>query len=126
MASQIDNNFRTFLVSSGLTGGISAYLAVAIQSDGTITPANAASSNGQGILQEDVAAGGYGRVKLWSGSGTFLAAVSGSVVTAGTQYAVITGGYIGAASAGGGYTANVTALQSGVASAGIVLEFAKI
>jgi hypothetical protein len=137
MSSQIDGNFRTFLVSSGYTGstvtiapsgtttanGIPAYLAVTVNSDGTITPANTAISNGVGILQEDVQAGQYGKVKLWTGAGTFLAAVSGTAVTPGTGYAIITGGYIGTASAAGGYTAGALAIQSGVASNGIVLEF---
>ena len=135
MASQIDNNYRTFLVSTGYsgglagatTGGISAYLAVNIQSDGTITPANAATSNGQGILQEDVQAGQYGRVKLWTGSGTFMAMISGSAITPGTQYAIITGGYVGTASAGGGYAASVTALEtSSSVTNGLILEFSEI
>ena len=136
MSSQIDSNFRTFLVSSGYASstvvvapsgtttanGIPAYIVVGVNSDGTITPANAASTTGVGILQEDVQAGQYGRVKLWSASGTFLASVSGTAVTPGTGYSIITGGYIGTATAGS-YTAGVVALQSGVASAGIVLEF---
>lgn len=129
MSSQIDVNYRTFLVSTGytgglvgaVTGGITAYLAVQIQADGTITPANAPGF-GQGILQEDVQAGQYGRVKLWTGSGTFLAAVSGTAVTPGTGYAIVTGGYVGVATAGS-YSAGLVALQNGVASNGIVLEF---
>jgi hypothetical protein len=132
MSAQIDVGYRTFLVSTGYTGGlagattggITAYLAVDIQSDGTITPANAAKSVGVGILQEDVQAGQYGRVKLWSGQGTFMAQVSGSAVTPGTLYSIVTGGYVSTATAGGVYAGTLTALQSGVASAGIVLEFA--
>jgi hypothetical protein len=125
MSSQIDTNFRSFLVSTG-SSGISAYLAVAIQSDGTITPANAASGfPGHGILQEDVPAGYYGRVKLWTGAGTFLAQASGTAITPGTQYTVITGGFAGV-TASGNTTPWLVALGSAVASNGIVAEFAYI
>jgi hypothetical protein len=135
MSSQIDGNYRTFLVSTGYTGGlagattggITAYLAVVIQSDGTITPANAANLNyGVGVLQEDVPAGYYGRVKLWGGAGTYMAAISGTAITPGTAYSIITGGYVGTATAGS-YTASLLALQSSAnVTNGAIVEFANI
>lgn len=115
MASQNDNGYATFVASGALT----AYTAVNVQSDGTIKVC-ADNVRGVGILQEDVVDGGYGRVKLWTAPGTFMAQVSGSAVTVGTTYNIITGGYVGVSTG----TAFVRALQSGVASNGITLEFA--
>jgi len=53
------------------------------------------NTKGNGVLQEDVADGNYGSVKLWSAPGTHQVAISGSAVTAATAYGVITGGYMG-------------------------------
>jgi len=116
MASQNDSGFATFVASGALT----AYLAVNVQSDGTIKVC-ADNVRGIGMLQEDVLDGGYGRIKLWSAPGPFMAAVSGTAITAGTTYQIITGGYVGVSTG----AAVMRALQNGVASAGIVVEFAE-
>jgi len=116
MASQNDLGFKSFLAS----GAISAYIAVKVQSDGTITAA-ANDTKGIGVTQEDIADANYGSVKLWTAPGTFMLQASGSAITAATDYGVITGGYAGVVT-----TARVTALAGGVASNGIVVEFAKI
>ena len=116
MASQNDMGFATFQAS----GAISAYIAVKIQSDGTITAA-ANDTAGIGVTQEDAADAGYCNVKLWSAPGTFMVQASGSAITAATNYGIITGGYVGVVT-----TARVTALVSAVASNGIITEFAKV
>ena len=116
MASQNDLGFKSFQAS----GAISAYVAVDVQTDGTIKP-SANDTRGIGVLQEDAADGNYASVKLWSAPGTFMLQASGSAVTAATSYGIITGGYAGVVT-----TARVTALSNGVASNGIVVEFAKI
>jgi len=116
MASQNDNGFKSFLAS----GAISAYIAVKVQADGTITAA-ANDTKGIGVTQEDIADAQYGSVKLWTASGTFMVQASGSAITPGTDYGIITGGYAGVVT-----TARVTGLVAAVASNGIVAEFAKV
>lgn len=118
MASQNESGLKTFQAS----GAISAFLAVDVQSDGTITPVAGNASIGIGITQQDMAAGGYGGVRLWTAPGTFLIQVTGTAVTPATTYAIVTGGFAGAVNGTFG-PASLTALQSGVASNGIVLEF---
>ena len=121
MASQNDNSFHAFQAS----GAISAFIAVSVQSDGTITPSAGNADKGIGITQQDIASLGYGSVKLWTGSGTFMIQATGNAVTAGTSYAIVTGGYASAVNGTFGPAALV-ALQNGVASNGITLEFAKL
>ena len=118
MSTQNDLGFRTFQAS----GAISAYLVVDVQSDGTIKAAPGGTAQGIGVLQQDIADAGYGGVKLWTAPGTFMAQVSGTAITPATEYAVITGGYIGTRTATTWPTA-VAGLQAGVASAGIIVEF---
>lgn len=121
MSSQVDYPYKTFQAS----GAISAWLGFIIQSDGTIT----ASNFGQrpvGITNEDIPDGYYGNCKLYGGgTGTFMAAVSGTAVTAGTTYSTNTGGYIGNVSGTTTAAPFFMATQNGVASNGIVLEFVK-
>ena len=76
MASQNEIGFRSFIAS----GAISAYKAVTIQSDGTITPSAGNADIGVGITQQDIADAGYGTVKLWTAPGTFLIQATGSAV----------------------------------------------
>ena len=118
MSTQNDLGFRTFQAS----GAISAYLVVDVQSDGTIKAAAGGVTQGIGVLQQDIADAGYGGVKLWTAPGTFMAQVSGTAITPGTEYAVITGGYIGTRTATTWPTA-VAGLQTGAASNGIIVEF---
>ncbi len=117
MSSQNDNGFKTYLAS----GPIPAFTCVNIQSDGTITAANGA--RGMGVTQQDIADASYGDVKLWTAPGTFMIQASGTPITAGTAYSIITGGYAGITASG--YSAYLIAQQNGVASNGIVLEFAE-
>lgn len=118
MSTQNDNGFRTFQAS----GGISAFLAVDIQSDGTIKAAAGGTVQGIGVLQQDVADAGYGQVKLWTAPGTFLGALTSvALATPGNALAVVTGGFFGI------YTATTfpragVALSSAVAAAGTVVE----
>lgn len=118
MSSQNDLGFASFLAS----GAISAYIAVDVQTDGTIK-ACANGIRGIGILQEDAADANYARVKLWTAPGTFMVQVSGTAVTPATTYSIITGGYAGAVTTGN--PAYLRGLSNGVASNGIELEFAK-
>ena len=118
MSTQNDNGFRTFQAS----GGISAFLAVDIQSDGTIKAAAGGTVQGIGVLQQDVADAGYGQVKLWTAPGTFLGALTSvALATPGNALAVVTGGFFGI------YTATTfpragVALSSAVAAAGTVVD----
>lgn len=116
MASQNSDGFKSFLAS----GAISAYIAVKLLSDGTITAA-ANDTRGIGVTQEDIADANYGSVKLWTAPGTFMIQASGSAITAATSYGIITGGYAGVVT-----TARVVALVSAVASNGIITEFAEV
>lgn len=118
MASQNDLGFKSFLAS----GAISAYVAVDVQTDGTIK-ACANGVNGIGVLQEDAADANYASVKLWSAPGTFLVAASGTAVTAATTYGIITGGFAGTVTTG--VSAFLKGLGNAVASNGITVEFAK-
>lgn len=118
MSSQNDQGFKSFQAS----GAISAYLAVDVQSDGTIK-ACANGVFGVGVLQEDAADGNFASVKLWSAPGTFMVQASGTAVTAATTYSIITGGYAGTVTTGN--AAFIKGLQAGVASNGIIVEFAK-
>jgi hypothetical protein len=116
MASQNDNGFATYVAS----GALSAFRAVDVQSDGTIGYANA--NRGIGVLQSDVVDAGYGTVKLWTAAGTFMLAATGTAITPGTTYSIVTSGYVGATTTG--YSAYVKGLQTAVASNGITVEFA--
>jgi len=118
MASQNDNGFRTFLAS----GAISSYKAVDVQSDGTISGC-AFGVKGVGVLQEDAADGNYAQVKLWSAPGTFMLQATGTAITAGTDYSIGTGGFVTPVDTGA--TAKITALAGGVASNGIIVEYAQ-
>lgn len=116
MASQNDQGFKSFLAS----GAISAFRAVRIQADGTITAASN-DTKGIGVTQEDVADANYALVKLWSAPGSFMVAASGSAITAANTYGIITGGFVGVVT-----TARLTAIESAVASNGIVTEFVQV
>jgi hypothetical protein len=118
MSSQNESGLKSFQAS----GAISAYVAVDVQSDGTITPVAGNASIGIGINQQDIADAGYGQVRLWTAPGTFMIAVTGTAVTPATTYAIVTGGFAGAVNGTFG-PASLTAIQSGVASSGIVIEF---
>jgi len=119
MASQNESGIRTFVAS----GAISAYLAVDVQADGTITPVAGNASVGIGVTQEDIADGGYGQVRLWTAPGTFMIQATGSAITPGTAYAIVTGGYAAAVNGTFG-PASLKAINAAVASNGIVVEFA--
>ena len=119
MSTQNETGFKTFLAS----GAISAFRAVAVQSDGTITPVAGNAAVGIGVTQSDIADAAYGAVRLWTAAGTMMIAVSGSAVTPATTYGIITGGYAGAVN-GTFAPASLIGLYAGVASNGIVLEFA--
>jgi len=118
MSSQNDIGFKSFLAS----GAISAYVAVDVQSDGTIK-ACANGVFGVGVLQEDAADTNYASVKLWSAPGTFMVAISGTAITPATTYSIITGGYAGTVTTGN--SAFLKGLFAGVASNGLVKEFSK-
>jgi len=119
MASQNSNGFRSFQASPG----ISAWLAVDVQSDGTVTPCAGSAARGIGVTQADAAAGDYVSVKLWTAPGTFMIQASGSAITVGTAYSIVTGGYASAVNGTFG-PGGLKALESLVASNGIIGEFA--
>jgi hypothetical protein len=114
MASQNDIGFATFQA----TPAVSAYRVVELAADGTIKVIVTAESKGIGVTQMDAAAGGYCTVKLWNAPGTFKCAVTGTAVTAATSYTPTVGGLLTAVVT----TARVVALESAVASAGIIVE----
>jgi hypothetical protein len=119
MSSQNDNGFKSFLAS----GAISAYVAVDVQTDGTIK-ACANGVLGVGVLQEDAADANYASVKLWTASGTFMVAISGTAITPATTYSIITGGFAGTVTTGN--SAFLKGLSAGVASNGLIEEFSRV
>lgn len=122
MASQNESGWKTFQLTG--TAGLSAFLVVDLQSDGTIAPV-ANGAKGIGVIQESVGftvPTSYARVKLWSAPGTFMIQVSNTAITPGTTYSTITGGYISLVT-GTGNPAWVKANGAAVASNGIVVEF---
>jgi hypothetical protein len=124
MSSQNDVGFKTFQAS----GAISGFLAVDLNSDGTISPA-AGPGPGIGVLMENVPTPGtgqsacYGNVKLWSAPGTTMVLVSGTRVTPGLVYTV-TAGYVDAATAAA--AGFIRCIAGGANSPGIILEFVQI
>lgn len=125
MASQNDSGWKTFQVTG--TAGLSAFLIVDIQADGTIAAA-ANGVKGVGVIQEAVGftvPTSYARVKLWTAPGTFMVQASGTAITPGSNYSTITGGYVGVATgtANGSNPPFFRACGAGVASNGIVVEF---
>jgi hypothetical protein len=123
MSSQNDLGFVSLLA----TVGISAFVAVDLNSDGSISPAvGTAGFRGCGVTQEGAIAGRYINVKLWSAPGTQQLIVSpGQVVTPGTQYG-ISNGYAVVVASPGQAVASIEAFQAGVSASGIVLEFNKL
>jgi hypothetical protein len=118
MSSQNDLGFYSLLVSPA--AGISAFVAIDLNSDGSITPSF--QGRGMGVTQEGAVAGRYVNVKLWSAPGTHELTVSpGWTITPGVQYTV-SGGYVIATNASA-VTPTIEAFQAGVSAAGIVLEF---
>ncbi len=120
MANQNEGGIRTFQAS----GALSANIIVDVQSDGTIK-ATAPGVLGMGVTQADAADAGYVPVRLWSAPGTWDIQATAATITPGSSYAIVTGGYVGTAT-GTTYPAALEALVSGVASNGIVCEFALI
>lgn len=116
MASQVDNQFRTFQAS----GALPAFTVVDVNAAGLMI-AGTNLGQGVGVVQQDVADLGYGSVKLWGG-GSFKITVSGIAVTPGVEYTLITGGYVGSTATPG----MLTALgSSSNVTAGPVVEFVK-
>lgn len=123
MSSQNDLGFVSLLVTPAL--GISAFTAVSLQSDGSISPTND-GTRGYGVTQEGAIAGRYVNVKLWTAPGTVNLIVSpGQIVTPGLNYTV-SNGFAVAAGVTGAVTPTIYGTQAGVSAAGIVLEFAKL
>lgn len=116
MATQNDGGWKSCLAC----GAISAYVCVDYQSDGTIAGA-ALGSKGIGVTQEDATDASYVNVKLWTAPGTHMIQATGTAITKATTYSVGTGGYVIAVTTGA--AALFTALDSAVASSGIVAEF---
>lgn len=126
LSSQNDNGFATF-PSTG--SGVSAYLIVDVNADGTVSPVQA-GSQGIGVTQEDIPGPGanlsasgtpyYGRVKLWTAPGTFMIQTTGTGITPGNTYQIISGGQVGVSA--GGVTA-VKAIVVGPNANGAVTEF---
>lgn len=123
MSSQNDLGFVSLLA----TVGISAFIAVDLNSDGSISPAvGTGGFRGAGVTQEAGIAGRYLNIKLWSASGTQLLTVSpGYTITPGNTYG-ISNGYVAVVATPGQATASIEAFQAGVSSSGIVLEFNKL
>lgn len=114
--TQNDNGFKSFLASTTL----GAFTAVDVDSSGKIA-ASAVSTRPVGILQEDVASGNFGSVKLLTASGTFMIALGAAIVTAGTNYSLMASGLMGGTV---GTALVFKALSSQVTASGTVIEFA--
>lgn len=122
MSSQSDLGFVSLLVTPA--AGISAWRAVSLQSDGSISPTND-GTRGFGVTQEAAVAGRYVNVKLWTAPGTWNLTVSpGFVITPGNTYGISNGYAVGTGTTGA-TTPTLIAATAGVSAAGIVLEFAK-
>jgi hypothetical protein len=129
MASQNDYGVRTF-PSTG--SGVSAFLVVDVNADGTIS-AVAPGATGIGVTQEDVPGPGsnlspsgtpyYGRVKLWSAPGTFMIQASGTAITCGNSYTIISGGFVGVSASGVTAVRSIDTQGNGIAANGIICEF---
>ena len=110
MATQNDNGFRSFNFASAVT----ANSLVAISGDNAAQLA-ATGASSIGVLQNDVAAGNQGSVKLFFAS-QFGIVTAGAIVTAGNSvYAVTGGGIVGTYANASTVTLGV-AVNSGVAS----------
>jgi len=122
MSSQSDLGFVSLLVTPA--AGISAWTAVSLQSDGSISPTSD-GTRGYGVTQEAAIAGRYVNVKLWTAPGTWDIIVSpGLVVTPGNAYSISNGYAVGTGTTGA-TTPTLIAAQAGVSASGIVLQFAK-
>ena len=125
--AQNDVGFRTFQASPA----VSQFIAVDMQSDGTITPSAAAgtavpgSGKGLGVMQENVPSAYYANVKLWTAPGTWMLQVTGTAVTVGNLYAITSGGFA-TVTGTGCVTPQLIALGNAVSSNGIVVEFTKV
>ena len=110
MATQNDNGFRSFSFASAVT----ANSLVAVSGDNAAQIA-ATGASSIGVLQNDVAEGNQGSVKLFFAS-QFGIVTAGATVTAGNSvYAVTGGGIVGTYANAATVTLGV-AINSGVAS----------
>lgn len=118
MAAQLENAFGSFQASVALT----ANRAVELLATGKVRHVVTEGVKGIGVAQEDVATDGYGTVRLWGAPGTVRVAVTGTAVTVANLYDITTGGYAAAVTT----PSMLRALDNGVASNGIVLEFQEV
>lgn len=100
------------------TAGVSAGRAVELNSDGHVVHVVTAGTKGIGVAPESIASGEYGNIRLWNAPGTHEIQITGSAVTAGTQYHITTGGQIATTSG----TKHVTALESAADGDGTFVE----
>jgi len=114
MATQNDNQFKSFSFASAL----SANILVAVSGDNAAAAVTAPKA-AIGVLQNDVVAAGIGAVKMFHP--TQFGTVSAGPVTAGSAVFAITGGYIAGSLITSAMTLGV-AINSGVN--GDVVEFA--
>ena len=111
MSGQIDGLFKTFRFASAVSGFVR--VGVSNGADYGLTADN--TGRAVGVLQEDVAASGYGTVKLFNQ--TYLASITGSPATRGdVLYRAVTGQY----STTGTVTAGI--LLENVAANGVIAE----
>jgi hypothetical protein len=108
---------RTFYTNTGVSQG----RIVEMTATNGVRHVVTAGVYGIGVATEDVAAAAYGNIRLWNAGGTFEIAASGTAVTTNNTYEAIAGGYAGATTG----TGSLLALNDGVASNGIILEFIK-
>jgi hypothetical protein len=113
MATQIDNNFRSFSFASAISANTLVYV-----SGNNAAAAVVTASEAIGVVQDDTAAADVGDVKLFHP--TQFGIVSPGPVTAGNNIFATTGGVIVGTLVTSGVTLGV-ALQSG--ATGEVIEY---
>ena len=112
------SGYKTFQAASA----VSAAKVVELTAAGKIQHVSTDGDKGIGVAEVDIAADGYGAVRLWGTQGTVEIQVTGTAVTPNTDYTTHAGGYVGATTG----TDRVKALEAGVASDGITLEFLEL
>jgi hypothetical protein len=111
MSTGLENTtgYRTFQATAT---ALAPYARVLVDANGLISVAGATDS-AIGVTTDAVAAGGYGRVKLFSAPGTFLLTASGAITRGAALYPTAAGRVDDAGTTGLGFVALEAATAAG-------------
>lgn len=115
MASQNETGYKTFQATAV---ALTAFARVKIDSNGLMS-ASGADSDGIGIVQEDVAASGYGTVKLFNAPGTFFVRASAAITRGAKLFPAASGKFDDAAAATGSRS-RLVALEAATADNDVI------